>query len=195
MPDGSFGTNTQIAVLEERINSLRRQVITVTVMGVMVLGALIGLEANERVASGDTIEARNFVVRDTRGDARAVLQCLDNDGVQLVFFREALTGAAWRSHARPGPFAFGARDWHGNGQMVLAGVDGGKVGVFPTNISIGGRGDKTSILMAAEPNGEGSLMLADSTGTQARFTPASLTRATQTPTAGEVRHPRFRRSR
>ncbi|TMA23417.1 MAG: hypothetical protein E6J87_25235 [Deltaproteobacteria bacterium] len=77
MSEDSFGARTQVAVLEEMVNSLRRQVITVTVMGVLVVVVLVGLKVGERGLGGDTIEARNFVVRDTRGQARAVLQCME----------------------------------------------------------------------------------------------------------------------
>jgi len=170
--EDSFGARTQVAVLEEKVNSLRRQVITVTVMGVLVLVVLVGLKVGERGSGDDTIEARNFVVRDTRGQARAVLQCMEDRGVQLVFFRDPLKGDTWRARSRPGPFSFGVRDWGGDGQMLLTAANGNRLEMLPSTFTIGRNG--SSLILYAMPNGEGWLVLADSTGAQAVVTAASV---------------------
>ena len=48
MADESFGTSTQVAVLEEKVDSLRRRVTRLTVVVVLLLAVLIGLEGSRR---------------------------------------------------------------------------------------------------------------------------------------------------
>src|SRR5262249_18641750 len=142
--------------------------------GVLLIATLIGLEVSRRpprATQGDTIEARNFVVLDAQGRARAVLQSMaDPLGVQLVFFRDPISKDAWRDQAGQWPFSFGVRGWRGNAQMIVNARDGEQLTVLPTSLAMGGRGG-ISLLLSGE-GGEGRIHLVDSTGAQTTFSAA-----------------------
>jgi hypothetical protein len=171
VPDNALGTNTQIGILEEKLDSLRRQVISITVMGVLVLGVLIWMEVDRRASAGhavDTIEAHNFVVRDSQGQARAVLQSMDPVGVQLAFFRDPQPSDTWRDRAREAPYSFGVRSWRGNAQMVLNTRDGEQVTLMPSSLSMSGRRG-VSLILYGMASGDGRIDLRDSTGTHTTY--------------------------
>ena len=171
-----FGPSTQFAVLEEKISSLRRQLITITVMGVLLMAALIAFQARGRSSPGPgagTIEAQRFVVRDAQGRARAVLQSLESNGAQLVFFREPLAGDRWRSQVMPGPFAFGVRDWRGNPQLVLTNAEGAQVALMPNSLALS-RSDRGLVLIELPPVAGGRIILADTSGTRTTLSAATM---------------------
>ena len=176
MPDESFGTSTQVAVLEEKINSLRRQLTTAIVMGVLILAAMIGLVANGRSLVGrgsSTIEAQSFVVRDPQGRARAVLQSMGDAGAQLVFFREPMLTETWRSRSMRGPFSFAVRDWRGHAQMLLTATDGPRLDLDPNSVSIG---RSVTLAVISASSGGGRVHLVDSTGAYTTISAETMTK-------------------
>jgi len=166
VPDNSLGTNTQVGVLQEKVDSLQRQISWFYVLVALLLATLIGLHVYRRAVEGrggGTIEGRNFVVRDAHGNARAVLQSMDPVGVQLVFFRDPLPGDTWRDRAGQGPFSFAVRDWRGNAQMTMSKRDEGRLDFQPGSIAMS-RGEKPTLVLYLTANGEGRINLIDSTG-------------------------------
>src|SRR5262245_44324918 len=118
----------RIEAAERALGAARRAIWLGSLVVLLVLGAAVWWAVDPTFGRGaisgpKEVEAQRFILRDTHGDARAVLEAMDSGGTQLVFFRDPLPGDTWRDHAGNGPFSFGVRSLASMSQLALSSRD------------------------------------------------------------------------